>query len=116
MSARVTTALWLAQRASAAVLALAVAVHLVTMVGAVRGGLDAREILSGLAGHGGWLAFYATFVLAAAVHGAIGIRGIVRESTPLPPRLVDAGALALALALAALGLRAVLGLYGASLT
>ena len=55
------------------------------------------------------------FVLAAAVHGAIGIRGIVRESLPLPPRLVDAGALVLALALAVLGMRAVLGLYGATL-
>ena len=39
MSARVETWLWLAQRASAAVLALCVAVHLVTMIAAVRGGL-----------------------------------------------------------------------------
>ena len=45
MSARAETRLWLAQRASAAVLALCVAVHLVTMIAAVRGGLTAAEML-----------------------------------------------------------------------
>src|SRR6266704_956210 len=45
MSARGETRLWLAQRASAAVLALCVAVHLATMIVAVRGGLSAADLL-----------------------------------------------------------------------
>ena len=45
MSLRSQTLLWAAQRASAALLALCVAVHLVTIVYAVRGGLTAAEIL-----------------------------------------------------------------------
>ena len=44
-AARRQSLLWLAQRASAAVLALCVVVHLVTMIVAVRGGLTAAEIL-----------------------------------------------------------------------
>ena len=40
---RFETRLWLAQRASAAVLALCVVVHLATMIVAVRGGLDRRR-------------------------------------------------------------------------
>jgi hypothetical protein len=45
-SRRIETLLWTAQRASAAVLAVCVAVHLVTVVYAVRGGLSAAEILA----------------------------------------------------------------------
>src|SRR3954471_5874914 len=43
LSAKAETWLWLAQRASAAILAACVAVHLVTMVYAVRGGLTGAE-------------------------------------------------------------------------
>ena len=39
MKARTQALLWLAQRASAAVLALCIVVHLATMIYAVRGGL-----------------------------------------------------------------------------
>ena len=46
MNVKAQTFLWVAQRASAAVLALCVAVHLATMVYAIRGGLSAAEILS----------------------------------------------------------------------
>ncbi|MBM3384761.1 MAG: succinate dehydrogenase, partial [Betaproteobacteria bacterium] len=45
MSFRSETLLWVAQRASAAVLGVCVAVHLATMIYAVRGGLSAAEIL-----------------------------------------------------------------------
>ena len=44
MNARAQTLLWVAQRASAAVLALCVVVHLATMIYAIRGGLSAAEI------------------------------------------------------------------------
>ena len=63
MSTRTQTFLWLAQRASAAVLALCVFVHLGTMIYAVRGGLSAAEILARTRGSFAWLAFYSAFVL-----------------------------------------------------
>ena len=56
MNYRSETALWIAQRASAAVLALCVTVHLVTIVYAVRGGLTAAEIFARTRGSVGWLA------------------------------------------------------------
>ena len=58
------THLWLAQRVSAMVLALCIIVHLVTIVGAVQGGLSAAEIIDRVAGSGVWFAFYAVFVAA----------------------------------------------------
>src|SRR5256885_14064139 len=76
---RSETALWIAQRASAAVLALCVTVHLVTIVYAVRGGLTAAEIFARTRGSAGWLAFYSIFVLAAAVHAPIGLRPVLGE-------------------------------------
>ncbi|MBM3573407.1 MAG: succinate dehydrogenase, partial [Alphaproteobacteria bacterium] len=81
MAARVGALLWLAQRGSAAVLALCVAVHLATVICAVQGGLSAAEILSRTRGSVGWLAFYVVFVLAVAVHAPIGLRAILREAT-----------------------------------
>ena len=57
MSYRTETRLWIAQRASAAVLALCVMVHLATIIYAVRGGLSAGEILARTRGNGAWLAF-----------------------------------------------------------
>ena len=103
--------LWIAQRASAAVLALAVAVHLATIIAAVQGGLSAAEILARVRGHGGWLAFYAVFVAAAAVHAPIGLRGVLRDWTALRPGAVDLLSALFAAALLVLGLRAVLALY-----
>jgi fumarate reductase subunit C len=57
MSVRTQTFLWVAQRASAAVLGVCVLVHLVTMIYAVRGGLTAGEILSRTQGSVAWLVF-----------------------------------------------------------
>ena len=45
-SARRETWLWLAQRASALVLALCVVVHLITIIYATRGGLSRRRVLA----------------------------------------------------------------------
>ena len=45
MTRKSETTLWIAQRVSAAVLAVCVAVHLATIVYAVQGGLTAAEIL-----------------------------------------------------------------------
>jgi fumarate reductase subunit C len=112
MSARVQVWMWVAQRASAAVLAIAVVVHLATVIYAVRGDLSAAEIISRVQGNVAWLSFYLVFVLAAAVHAPIGIRTILMESTPLPPRIADLLCAAVLLIILILGLRTVFGLYG----
>jgi fumarate reductase subunit C len=73
------TFLWIAQRASAALLGLCVLVHLATMIYAVRGGLSAAEILGRTSGNVAWFAFYTVFVLAIAVHVPIGLRAVLIE-------------------------------------
>ena len=79
MSAPLATRLWLAQRASAAVLALCVTVHLATMIAAVRGGLSASEILNRTRGSVAWATFYGLFVLAVSIHVPIGLRTVAAE-------------------------------------
>lgn len=73
------TRLWIAQRASAAILAICVIVHLITIIYATRGGLSGAEILARTRGNGAWLAFYVVFVVAVAVHVPIGLRAIATE-------------------------------------
>ncbi len=107
---RLETRLWLLQRASAVVLAFAVLVHLATILWAVRGGLTAAEILERTRGNDAWLAFYVVFLLAIALHVPIGLRALARDWTQWR-RGLDPACLVLGLALLALGLRAVLGLY-----
>ena len=102
MSARVQARLWVAQRATALVLAFCVAVHLATIIYAVRGGLSAAEILGRTRASTPWAAFYAAFVIAASVHGAIGLRTIAIEWLGLR-RAADALALIVAGVLLALG-------------
>ena len=76
MTARREARLWVVQRATAVVLAACVLAHLVTIVYAVRGGLSAAEILGRTRGSWAWGTFYAAFVIAASVHGAIGLRAV----------------------------------------
>lgn len=101
------TRLWLLQRATALVMAPLVLVHLVLIVYAVQGGLSAEEILARTRGSLAWGAFYGLFVLAAALHGAIGLRSVLREATRLSAAAVALIALAFAALLILLGLRAV---------
>ena len=107
MSARGETGLWLAQRASAAVLALCVLVHLVTMIVAVNGGLTAAEILGRTRGNVAWGAFYAIFVGAVSIHAPIGLRTIGSEWLQWRGRGVDALWVAVGVALFAFGIRAI---------
>jgi fumarate reductase subunit C len=103
--------LWLAQRLSAAVLALCVIVHLVTIVLAVRGGLSAAEILARTRGNAAWLSFYGLFVAAVAIHAPIGLRTILAEATGWRGRSLDIAVALFAAFLFGAGLRTVLGLY-----
>ena len=103
--------LWMAQRASAAVLALCVLVHLGTIFYASYGGLTAAEVLARTRGNGGLLAFYGVFATAIAIHVPIGLRTIATEWVGWRGRGLDVVALLLALALLAGGGRALWGLY-----
>ena len=66
--------LYLAQRISAAIIAPLVLIHLGMMIYAIQGGLDAAEILGRTRGSFWWAANYGLFVIAVAVHAAIGLR------------------------------------------
>ena len=112
-AARREALLWAAQRFTAALLALFVLVHLATIIYAVRGGLSAAEILGRTRGNWGLGAFYALFVLSAAVHGAIGLRAVAAEWLGLRGRGAEWAVALVAVALAALGWRAVFAVVGA---
>ena len=107
MSPRGAVGLWLAQRVSAAVLAVCVLVHIAVMVYAVRGGLSAGEILGRTRGSFGWGAFYAAFVIAVAVHAPIGLRAIAIEWLGWRGRSLGIFVHVFALLLLVMGLRAV---------
>jgi fumarate reductase subunit C len=111
VSFRTETRLWIAQRASAVVLALCVVVHLIVIVYAMRGGLSAAEILGRTRGNAGWLVFYGVFVLAAAVHAPIGLRAIAIEWLGWRGRSLSAAVHLVAVVLAVLGLRAVWAVF-----
>ncbi len=112
MGTRAQARLWLAQRASAVLLAVCVVVHLATMIIAVRGGLTAAEILARTRGSIAWATFYGAFVLAAAVHAPIGIRTVVAEMRGGHSRGGDGIALLFGLLIVALGARAVAAVTG----
>ena len=112
-AARREALLWAAQRFSAALLALFVLVHLATIIYAVRGGLSAAEILGRTRGNWAVGAFYALFVLSAAVHGAIGLRAVAKEWLGLRGAAAEWTAALIGIALTALGLRAVYAVVGA---
>lgn len=104
---------WVMQRATAVILALCVVVHLATIIYAVRGGLTAGEILGRTRGSLAWGTFYTVFVLAAAVHGAIGLRNIAAEWLGWRGDSAEVAVTVVAVALTMLGLRAVAAVVGA---
>jgi succinate dehydrogenase subunit C len=108
-----TPVLFLVQRLSAAVLALAVAAHLATILYAIRGGLTAGEILARTHGNLAFFAFYSLFVVAVAFHAPIGLRNVIREWTPWRGGSLDLVLAIFAVMLLVLGMRAVLAVYAA---
>jgi fumarate reductase subunit C len=107
----VETLLWIAQRATAAVLAVCVAVHLATIIYAVQGGLTAAEILGRTRGNHAWLAFYSVFVITVSVHAPIGLRAIFIEWLRWRGASRDVVLALFAAALAWMGMRAVLAVF-----
>ena len=102
-----STRLYLLQRASAMVLAPLVLIHLAVILLAVQDGLSAAEILGRTRGSLLWGGFYGLYVVAAAVHGPIGLRTVIREMTPWRDRALDLTMALFGLLLLGLGLRAV---------
>jgi len=99
--------LYVLQRATAALMAPLVAGHLATIFYATSRGLSAAEILGRTRGSIGWGLYYALFVLAASIHGTIGMHAIVGEWTTLRGRRLDMLMCCFFLALVALGMLAV---------
>ena len=112
MSLQREVRLWVAQRATAAILAVCVIVHLITIVQAVQGGLSAAEILERTRGNVPWAAFYAVFVIAAALHGAIGLRNVLTEWLRLRADIAEVAVTVFAFVLTLIGLRAVAAVFG----
>jgi fumarate reductase subunit C len=99
--------LYTLQRTTAVLMAPLVLGHLVLIFYATSRGLSATEILGRTRGSFAWGAYYTLFVLAAAIHAAIGVRAIASEWTPLRGRALDAVMWGFGIMLAVLGLRAV---------
>jgi len=105
--------LFVAQRLSALVLALAVAVHIGTILYAVRGGLTAAEILARTHGNIAFAIFYGAFVIAVAIHAPIGLRNIFREWTRWRGASLDIALGLFCAVLLLLGFRAVFAVFTA---
>jgi fumarate reductase subunit C len=111
MSAGVLQAkLWYAQRISAMVLGICVAIHLLIIFYAIRGGLSAQEILGRTQGNILFAIFYEVFVLACFVHAPIGLANILQETFP-KTGIARPLSWILALMILILGTTAVVGVY-----
>ena len=105
------TVLWLAQRITAAILAVCVVVHLATIIYAVQGGLTAAEVLGRTRGNTAWLAFYSLFVVAVAIHAPIGLRPVLGEWLKWRGVSREIALSFFSIFLVLLGMRAVIGVF-----
>ena len=99
--------LYLLQRLTALVMAPLVLGHIAVMIYAIQGGLTAGEILARTQGSLPWFLFYGSFVVAVAIHAAIGLRVIAHEWLGLKGTALATLGWATGLGLFALGARAV---------
>ncbi len=99
--------LYILQRATALLMAPLVIGHLAVMIYAVQGGLSASEILSRTQGSVAWFLFYGLFVVAASVHGALGVRVVLHEWCGVSGLVLKALTLAVGGCLLGMGARAV---------
>jgi succinate dehydrogenase subunit C len=103
----VNARLYIWQRATAALLFPMICVHAAVIFYAMHHTLTAADILSRTHGSVAWALFYGSFVLAASIHGSIGVRNVLVEWTPLKDRSAGITAVIFGALLIVLGLRAV---------
>ena len=99
--------LYVWQRATAALIAPLVLVHIAVIFYATRMGMTAADILSRTHNSIVWASYYGLFVVAASIHASIGVRNVLAEWSPLNDRRAGLLAIVFGLLLAALGTRAV---------
>lgn len=99
--------LYVIQRTTALLMVPLILVHLLIIFYATSSELTAESILSRTSGSFGWATFYIVFVVLASVHGAIGVRSVLREWTRLRGGMLDMVMYVFAGLLMALGARAV---------
>jgi len=99
--------LYVWQRATAAVMAPLVLVHIAVILYVSRQGLTAADILSRTHGSVLWASYYGLFVAAASIHASIGVRNVLAEWTALGERSAGFFAVLFGLALAVLGAHAI---------
>jgi fumarate reductase subunit C len=102
--------LYVWQRATAALLAPLVLVHIAVIFYASRQGMTAADILARTHGSVVWASYYGLFVAAASIHASIGVRNVLTEWSPLDDRRAGLFAVVLGVVLAALGLHAIVAL------
>src|ERR1700761_9523541 len=102
--------LYLWQRATAAIMAPLVLVHIALIFYATRQNLTAADNLSRTHGSVLWASYYGLFVAAASIHRGIGVRRVLAEWSQLGQRGAGLPAIMLGLLLAALGFHAVVAL------
>src|SRR5580704_13638204 len=95
--------LYVWQRATAALMAPLVLIHIAVIFYATRQGMSAADILSRTHGSMVWASFYGLFVAAVSIHAAIGVRNILTEWSPLEDRGAGWCAITLGVILALLG-------------
>jgi fumarate reductase subunit C len=99
--------LYVWQRLTAALMVPLVLVHVAVIFYATRKGMTATDILARTRGSIAWASFYGAFVVAVAIHAAIGVRSVLTEWSPLKDRGASILAAVFGLLLLALGARAV---------
>ncbi len=99
--------LYVWQRMTAALMVPLIIVHLIVIIYASNRGLSAAEILGRTRGSIVWGLYYGTFVVAASIHGAIGVRGVAREWLGWRDKALDRLMWIFGALLLILGLRAV---------
>ena len=99
--------LYVWQRLTAALMVPLVVVHVAVIFYATREGMSAADILARTRGSITWASFYGAFVIAVAIHAAIGMRNVLTEWSPLEDRGAGIFASAFGALLLLLGARAI---------
>jgi len=102
--------LYVWQRATAALMAPLVLIHIAVIFYATRQQMTAADILSRTHGSAVWASYYALFVAAVSIHASIGVRNVLAEWSPLAERHAGQFAIMFGILLALLGAHAIFAL------